>query len=172
MARKALEATEMKYCRPWHNFRDGWLLALMSVVIATPTIAQTSHFGKISLSPGFDPTTAIVTGHTGGGYSLSDISRRDRDRNFCIGFADPQPDHILVLEKDFDQLTILVNSRGQDTTLLIQGPDDKTIRCGDGTDNNKDASLTDKNWKTGIYKIWVGTFNPRMRHNYTLTVQE
>lgn len=162
----------MKYRRPWHNFRGALLLAGISVVIATPVIAESSHFGTISLSPGFDPTTAIVTGHTGGAYSLSDISRRDRDRNICIGFADPQPDHILVLEKDFDQLTIQVNSRGEDTTLLIQGPDNKTIRCNDGTDSGKDASLTDKKWKNGLYKIWVGTFHPRMRRNYTLTVQE
>jgi hypothetical protein len=164
----------MKYRRPWHYVRCGWLLALMSVVTATatPAIAESSHFGKFTLSPGFEAATGIVKGHTGGAYSLSDISRRDRDRNFCIGFADPQPDHILVLEKDFDQLTILVNSRGGDTTLLIQGPDDQTIRCDDGSDTSKDASLIDKNWKNGIYKIWVGTFHPRKRHNYTLTVQE
>ncbi|MCG6134167.1 MAG: hypothetical protein MET45_05820 [Nostoc sp. LLA-1] len=162
----------MKYRRPWHNFRGSWLLALMSVVIATPAIAESSHFGKFTLSPGFDPSTGIVQGQTGGAYSLSGISRRDRDRNLCIGFGDPQPDHILVLEENFDQLTVLVNSRGNDTTLLIQGPDNKTIRCGNGSQTSKDASLTDKNWTAGNYSIWVGTFHPRMRHNYTLTVQE
>lgn len=162
----------MKYRRPRHNFRGGWLLATITAIIATPAIAETSHFGKFTLSPGFDPAQGIVTGHTGGAYSLSEISKRDRDRNPCVGFADPQPDHILVLETDFDRLHILVNSRGYDTTLLIQGPDDNTIRCGDDTGTSKDASFDDKNWKGGTYKIWVGTFNPGMRQNYTLTVQQ
>ncbi|YAF98391.1 MAG: hypothetical protein AB3A66_12365 [Nodularia sp. CChRGM 3473] len=162
----------MKYRRPRHHFRGGWLLAIITAITATPAIAETSHFGTLSLSPGFDSAQGTVTGYTGGSYSLSDISKRDRDRHPCVGFADPQPDHILVLEKDFETLKILVNSGGHDTTLLIQGPDDKTIRCGDDTGASKDASIADKNLKSGTYRIWVGTFNPGVRRNYTLTVQQ
>ncbi|AHJ30506.1 Alpha-mannosidase [Nodularia spumigena CCY9414] len=147
-------------------------MVIIVAITATPAIGETSLFGTFSLSPGFEPAAGIVTGNTGGSYSLSNISRRDRDRNACVGFADPQPDHILKLEEDFDRLNIPVNSGGYDTTLLIQGPDDNTIRCGDDTGINKDASIDDKNWKSGTYRISVGTFNPGMRRNYTLTVQE
>lgn len=162
----------MNYRRPPHHFPGRWIVAIVAAIIATPATAETSHFGTLSLSPGFEPPEGKVTGHTGGSYSLSEISRRDRDQNPCVGFADPQPDHILTLTEDFQHINIKVKSGGHDTTLLIQGPDDNTIRCGDDTGTNKDASFEDTDFKTGKYKIWVGTFNPGIRRNYTLTVQE
>jgi hypothetical protein len=162
----------MRYCCPRLLFRGGWLLALITVLTATPVIAdKPSNFGTFSLSPGFEITKGRFTGFTGGSYSLSAIRNRDRDKNACIGFADPSPDHIMVLEKDFPRLKIQVNS-GKDTTLLIQGPDDQTIRCGDDTGKKKDASIDSSNWKKGTYRIWVGAFNPGVKFNYSLSVQQ
>jgi hypothetical protein len=103
---------------------------------------------------------------------LSAISNRDWQKKACIGFANPNPDHILVLEKDFDQLTILVNSDGSDTTLLIKDSANEIVRCGDDTGRSKDASITDKKWKKGTYQIWVGIFEVDVKRNYTLTVQQ
>ncbi|MEH1938262.1 MAG: hypothetical protein V7L14_32060 [Nostoc sp.] len=162
----------MKYCRPRLQFRNGWLLAILTAIIATPAIAQTANFGTFNLSTNFDPVKGRVQGFTGGSYSLSAISNRDRDQKACIGFADPNPDHIMVLEKDFSQLTIQVDSNNNDTTLLIEGPDQTTIRCGDDTGKSKDASVSDRNWKSGTYRIWVGTFNPGVKRDYTLTVEQ
>ncbi|HYX16218.1 MAG TPA: hypothetical protein VE944_17985, partial [Nostoc sp.] len=68
--------------------------------------------------------------------------------------------------------TIQVDSNGNDTTLLIQGPDQTTIRCGDDTGKSKDASVSDRNWKRGTYRIWVGTFNPGGKRDYTLKVEQ
>lgn len=162
----------MKYSRPRLQVRSGLILTILCGITATPVMADTSNFGKLSLGPGFVPAQATVEGYTGGSYSLSAISNRDRDRNACIGFADPKPDHVMVLEKDFSQLSIRVNSGGKDTTLLIQGPDDGSIRCGDDTGKRKDASIQGSDWKAGSYKIWVGTFNSADKGNYTLRVQE
>ncbi len=162
----------MKYCRPRLQFRGGWLLALLTAITTTPVIAETANFGTFNLSTNFDPAKGIVQGFTGGSYSLSAISNRDRDQKVCIGFADPNPDHIMVLEKDFSQMTIQVDSNGNDTTLLIQGPDKTTIRCGDDTGKSKDASISDRNWKSGTYRIWVGTFNPGVKGDYTLKVEQ
>ncbi|MEH2245101.1 hypothetical protein [Nostoc sp.] len=162
----------MKYCRPRLQFSVGWLLAIFSAITATPVIAETANFGTFNLSTNFDPAQGRVQGFTGGSYSLSAISNRDRDQKACIGFADPTPDHIMVLEKDFTQLTIQVDSNNNDTTLLIQGPDKMTIRCGDDTGKSKDASVSDRNWKSGTYRIWVGTFNPGVKRDYTLTVEQ
>ncbi len=134
--------------------------------------ANTSFFGKISLSPNTEAAKKTVRGYTGGSYRLSAIGKRDRLKNLCIGFADPKPDHILVLEKDFPKLNIKVNSGGYDTTLLIVGPDKKTIRCGDDTGKSKDASINGKNWKAGTYKIWVGSFQAEFRRNYRLYLQQ
>ncbi|MEH2171028.1 MAG: hypothetical protein V7K41_31120 [Nostoc sp.] len=162
----------MKYCRPRLQFRGGWLLAILTAITATPAIAQTANFGTFNLSTNFNPAQGTVQGFTGGSYSLSAISNRDREQKACIGFADPTPDHIMVLEKDFSQLTIQVDSNNNDTTLLIQGPDQTTIRCGDDTGKSKDASVSDRNWKSGTYRIWVGTFNPGVKRDYTLTVEK
>ncbi|WP_017653071.1 hypothetical protein [Fortiea contorta] len=160
----------MKYRRPRWQFTNGWLTALLAAIIATPAIAQTSNFGTISLSTGTQPVKAAVEGYTGGSYPLSAISNRDQDKKACIGFADPNPDHILILEQDFASLKILVNSGG-DTTLLVKGPEE-TIRCGDDTGKNKDASIDGSQWKRGTYQIWVGSFDSGVKRNYTLTVQQ
>ncbi|MEH2416254.1 hypothetical protein [Nostoc sp.] len=162
----------MKYCRPRLQFRSGWLLAILTAITVSPAIAEPANFGTLNLSKNFDPAQGIVHGFTSGSYSLSAISNRDRDQKACIGFADPNPDHIMVLEKDFSELTIQVDSNNNDTTLLIQGPDKTTIRCGDDTGKSKDASVSDRNWKSGTYQIWVGTFNSGVKHDYTLTVEQ
>jgi hypothetical protein len=144
----------------------------MIAIMATPVLAQKANFGTLTLSPGFAPRQGIVNGYTGGSFSLSAMSNRDRDKKACIGFGDPNPDHILVLEKDFDKLTILINSGGKDTTVFIKGPDNGTIRCGDDTGRSKDASVSDRNWEKGTYQLWIGTFNPGIKHSYTLKVEE
>ncbi|MCC5637951.1 hypothetical protein LC593_19335 [Nostoc sp. CHAB 5844] len=162
----------MKDCRPRPDQQIGWVLAILAAVTATPVIAETANFGRFSLLPGFEPAQGRFSGYTGGSYSLSAISNRDRNKKACIGFADPKPDHIMVLEKDFEQLRILVNTGDSDTTLLVKGPGDNIIRCGDDTGNKKDASVSDRNWKKGTYQIWVGTFNPDLKRKYTLTVQQ
>jgi hypothetical protein len=162
----------MKYCRPRLQFSGGWLLAILAAITATPVIAETANFGTLNLSTNFNPAQGTVQGFTGGSYSLSAISNRDRDHKACVGFADPNPDHIMVLEKDFSQLTIQVDSNNNDTTLLVQGPDETTIRCGDDTGKSKDASVSDRNWKSGTYRIWVGIFNPGVKCDYTLTVEQ
>jgi len=162
----------MKDCRPRLQKRIGWGLAILAAATTTPVVAVTPNFGTFSLLPGFEPAQGKFSGYTGGSYSLSAISNRDRNKNACIGFADPKPDYTMVLEKDFEQMRILVNTGNTDTTLLVKGPDDNTIRCGDDTGRNKDASISDRNWKKGTYHIWVGTFNPDVKRKYTLTVQQ
>jgi len=162
----------MKHYCPRLHIQIGWFLAILAVATTTSVIAETPNFGRFSLSPGFEPALGKFTGYTGGSYSLSAISNRDRNKKACIGFADSKPDHIMVLEKDFTQLKILINTGDYDTTLLVKGPDNDTIRCGDDTGKSKDASISDRNWTKGTYEIWVGTFNPGIKHKYTLTVQQ
>jgi hypothetical protein len=84
----------------------------------------------------------------------------------------PIPDHILTLQSDFPSLTITVDS-GEDTTLLVQGPNDNSIRCGqDISRSNLDAQVVDSNWQAGTYRIWVGAHEQGQRFSYSLTVQE
>ncbi len=137
----------------------------------TRAIAQEANFETRSLSPGFSPETGSVSGYTGGSYSLSALSNRDREGNACLGYGDSRPDHILVLEAPFQTLTLQVDSGGKDTTLMVQGPDG--FLCGDDTDSvNLDAQLVAKDWKPSRYKVWVGTMEPGNRGAYRLTISE
>ncbi|MEM9003589.1 MAG: hypothetical protein AAGE59_08700 [Cyanobacteria bacterium P01_F01_bin.86] len=146
----------------------GSLALLMSI---SPVLAQSAHFDGITLSA-YPPTSASVDGRTVGSYALSNIADSDTNGDLCAGFADTTPDHILTLESDFPSLTVTVDS-GEDTTLLIQGPDDNTVRCGqDISRRNLDAQVTDSDWGAGAYRVWVGTHDQGQRFNYTLTVTE
>lgn len=146
----------------------GGLAMVMSI---SPALAQSANFEGITLSA-YPPASAHVDGRIVGAFSLSNIAESDATGNLCAGFADTNPDHILTLESDFPSLSVIVDS-GEDTTLLIQGPDDNTVRCGqDISRSNLDAQVIDDEWKAGNYRIWVGAHNQGQRFSYTLTVSE
>ncbi|MDP8933978.1 MAG: hypothetical protein M3N42_07485 [Cyanobacteriota bacterium] len=154
------------------NFKNGAIAgAIVAAIVALPVLAETANFGTLSLSRGFESPTAVLRGSTGGSYSLSAIANADRHKNKCLGFATPTPDHIIVLQQKFSKLTLQVNSGGKDTTLLVQGPGN-AVRCGDDAGQNKDAGIVDSDWQAGSYRIWVGTLEPGVKSNYTISVQE
>jgi hypothetical protein len=141
------------------NFKNGAIAnAIVAAIVALPVLAETANFGTLTLSPG-------------GSYSLSAIANADRHKNKCLGFATPTPDHIIVLQQKFSFLTLQVNSGGKDTTLLVQGPGN-AVRCGDDAGQNKDAGIVDSDWQAGSYRIWVGTLEPGVKSDYTISVQE
>lgn len=144
------------------------LLSLTVALVAGPVVAgQDSNFGTLTLGGG--KASASANGNTGGTTSLPAIvSNRDRNDNSCLGFADPTPDHILLLKNDFAKLQLRVNSGGDDTTLIVQGPGG--VLCGDDTGSSKDASLSANGWKAGSYRVWVGNAAPGSRRDYTLVV--
>lgn len=151
------------------RFRWGSFLGIFAALSAAPAVAQSANFGNLTL--GSENTSGIVTGSTGGSTSLPAIvSNRDRNGNKCLGFGDPKPDHVLVLQQPFSRLKLSVNSGGSDTTIVISGPNN-LVRCGDDSDSGKDASLEDADWEAGTYQIWVGSIESRARRNYRLTVQ-
>jgi hypothetical protein len=156
---------------PRVHFKNAAILAATCAIATLPVLAETANFGTLTLSRGFGTPTAALRGSTGGSYSLSAIANADRHKNKCLGFATPTPDHIILLQQNFSKLTIQVNSGGKDTTLLVQGPGN-TVRCGDDTGQNKDAGIIDSDWQAGSYKIWVGTLEPGVKSNYTISVQE
>lgn len=142
----------------------GLATGLLAVL---PSLAQQANFESLTLS-GATPT-ASVSGFTNGISALSSIAGRDRNGTICAGFADTAPDHIMVLQQDFATLTLQVNSGGNDTSLLIQGPDG-TVRCGGDTDRrNPDARVQDQNWPAGTYSVWVGSHQQGQRYNYALS---
>ncbi|NER83233.1 MAG: hypothetical protein F6K42_27510, partial [Leptolyngbya sp. SIO1D8] len=60
-----------------------------------------------------------------------------------------------------------------DTTLLIQGPNDNTVHCGqDISRRDLDAEITYQGLTAGTYRVWVGAHDQGGRFDYTLTVTE
>lgn len=155
------------------NIRLLHIVCSVSIASALPVfssfavVAKDSHFGELTI-----PEVRMGEGHTGGSTSLPALlGNRDRDDNFCLGFGDPIPDYILVLDEDVAQLAIQVDSQGHDTTLIVQGPDDRTLYCADDTESGTDAGLTLSGGKAGRYRIWVGTAEPGANWNYRLSVE-
>ncbi len=154
-----------------HRFAIAGAVSLGCVLAGLPAIAETANFARRELSPGFSPEDGAVSGHTGGSYSLAVISNRDRNNNACLGYGDSRPDHILVLESDFEVLTLQVDSGGRDTTLMIEGPEG--FLCGEDVDTaNLDDQISSKPFKAGSYSVWIGTMEPGDRQNYRLLVTE
>lgn len=147
------------------RFNGRGVLALIAALSATPVFAQEANFQSLT----FSGTRSVLSGQTGGNYSLSAIANRDRNNNPCLGFGAPTPDHILTLDKDYPQLKIQVESGG-DTTLVIKGPN-SVVLCGDDTGSSKDASIEGPNWKAGKYRVWIGSVEAGQKRNYRLTVQ-
>lgn len=147
-----------------------FLIVLIATLSAIPAIAQEALYGTFSLQPGF--RREAVNGFTGGSHSLAEqFSNQDAEGNDCLGYGDTSPDFTMVLESELPQLTLQVNSGGNDTTLVVQGPDG-TVRCGDDTGANEDASIAAQNWPAGSYNLWVGSFMPAQRWNYRLSARE
>lgn len=159
---------QKRWCKP-----GAIATAIGSIAILTPSaIAQKNTMAHLNLALGFDRLTAIVTGYTSGSYSLASIANQDKHANPCMGYGDPKPDHSMVLENDFEQLSIKIDSGGKDTTLVVQGPGKDDIRCAFGKKEIRDALVNDTDWEQGEYKIWVGSMQPNQRITYRLSVKQ
>lgn len=157
-----------------NKFRSiKYLLLLIPLICSESSVvlAQRNSLNNLVLAVGSEQTKKVVTGNTGGSYSLASIANSDRNGNPCMGYGDPQPDRIVILKGDFASLKVQVNSGGNDTTLLIKNVEERTIRCGFGQNGSKDAVIEDSNWKAGTYQIWVGSVTPNMRSPYRLNIE-
>lgn len=143
---------------------------LTGIALPLALAAAAQAASDMTLATGFASTQ--VSGETVGSYGLANIASRDSNGEFCLGYADRDPDYVFTLEQDFSQLTIAVNSGGADTTLLIQGPNDGTVRCNDNASRrSRDARIQDS-FSKGTYEMWIGSFDQEGRHRYNVTFSE
>ncbi len=140
-------------------------LAIVPLVGLSMPLAALAETVQLTLTNG----AAQVTGITAGRYSLTQLASRDRHRKLCLGFGNEQPDYTFSLSEPMSQLQIALDSSGQDTTLLVQGP--LGVRCNDNAERGtRDAAVTEQNVPAGTYRVWVGSFNSGDRFNYTLRI--
>jgi hypothetical protein len=59
----------------------------------------------------------------------------------------------------------------QDTTLVVEGPDNQIYCSDDSSQGGKEAELVLTNLKAGNYKVWIGAFEPGAGFRYTLNVK-
>lgn len=149
-----------------------YLLGLVIVLTAAKALAQGANFGQLILAQGFDSTKSVLTGQTGGAYSLSALANTDKRGTPCIGFATPNPDHVIILNDKFAHLKLEVISKNQDLSLLVRGPNKNKILCGFANNNQPTTMVEANNWNPGTYEIWVGSIEQGKRLNYRIKIEQ
>ena len=153
------------------QIKFGLLVIFLWGLLPKISLAQKSSLSNLILAAGANQVKEFLMGNTGGSYSLASIANQDSKGNPCLGYGDPEPDHKMILKSDFAQLLLQIDSGGSDTTLLIKGTKDDSIRCAYGQDNSRDAIVQGSNWSADTYSIWVGSMSPNQRSPYRLLVQ-
>lgn len=132
-------------------------LALLTVAavaaISSVGVAQNAglraNFGSITLNSGFTPDPYNVNVVAGGSISASNISG-------CTGSISDAPDFEVTYNAGRFPLAFRTNS-GNDTTLVINGPDGRWY-CDDDSAGNRNAQVIFRNPQSGVYDVWVGTY--------------
>ena len=127
--------------------------------------AGDSHFGTITLAPGFTPDPHIVPGISGGNVDASTLNPQ------CRGYVSSQPDHVFVSAGQFNLLRILVNGGSTDTTLVIRKPDG-TYVCDDDSAGQGFNPAVQAMFSPGIHQIYVGSYAQGENYPYNLAVTE
>jgi hypothetical protein len=142
-----------------------WTRRIAMVLVAVLWVAPVSaKFEDFDLSPGFVPDPAIGTGLSGGGVDAT--AHGNTSHGACTGMIDRNPDHTMVLRRDFSQLRVHVVSQ-HDTSLVIQGSDG--LRCNDDSDGLN--PVVEGYWPAGTYRIYVGSVESGT-HEYDISVSE
>ncbi|WP_071517259.1 hypothetical protein [Geitlerinema sp. PCC 9228] len=153
----------------------AWLLPVTLGLSLTAVASEQANFATLRLSPGFSPQAGTAMGETGGHVSMLSITNQDAQGNLCLGYTAyrDMPDYLLILEADFDRLSIGVEGRGSDTTLMVSGPQggDSVVRCDDNSGEGDNPLVEDSSWPAGEYAIWVGAKEANQRHSYKLVVE-
>lgn len=133
----------------------------MTTSVPASTPAE-SNFGQLSLEPGFIPDPHVVDGTSGGSTDSSTFDP------LCIGFISRIPDVLFEASGTFANLHIMAASDG-DVTLVVQRPDG-TYLCNDDMEGLN--PMVSGPFPRGVYKIWVGDFDPREATRFRLGISE
>jgi hypothetical protein len=113
-----------------------------------------------------------VRGYVKGAVALfKTVGDRDVNQKRCMGYGSLTPDHTLQMQQRASQVTLQLKTNQQDTTLVVEGPDNRLYCADDSPQGGKDAGLVLTDVKAGDYKVWIGAFDPGAGFRYTLNVQ-
>jgi hypothetical protein len=155
--------------------RLRWLMVAViaaGLTTAMPTRAELVQGDTILLGAAGTSQSVDVRGYAKGSVALfKTLGDRDSAQQRCMGYGSLTPDHTVNIEQKASALTFQVKTRSQDTTLVVQGPNNQLYCADDSSKGAKDADLTISDPKVGTYKVWVGTFEPGAGVRYLLSVQ-
>ena len=88
----------------------------------------------------------------------------------CKGFIATEPDHVLILEDDFDFLKIYTQTAAdKDPTMIIKPlAEGSSVICDDDT-LNYNPQIT-ASWPKGTYHIFIGSFKENELFNYSIYI--
>ena len=123
-------------------------------------------FGSAALSAGFEPDPHSLRMASGGEVAASYLGGE------CVGYAAVAPDFRMTWRGDSSELRVLFSADdGSDATLLINLPDGSWI-CNDDAAGTLEPMVVLPNPSSGIYDVWVGSFDAGAFVDGTLHVTE
>jgi len=151
-----------------------YLFFILILLLTSWTLAQSSLTGQvIDISPGFEPDPLSFEYISGGPINVETEIGNDVNGNECKGFIASEPDHTLVLRSDFANLRIFVEAaRSEDTTMIIRSEDASLTLCHDDVSRDNPHPSIARAFTTGIYYIYIGSFDERKMSNYTIVISE
>jgi hypothetical protein len=125
------------------------------------------NFGSDDLTSGFTPDPFSADVVSGGPIDASYLG------NGCGGWATAAPDYdITYTAGDLSLLRFyFVADSGEDTTLIVNAPDVEWY-CSDDSNGTLDPAVDFEDPATGLYDIWVGSYESGATVSGTLYVTE
>ncbi|MDA0690025.1 MAG: peptidase S1 [Proteobacteria bacterium] len=139
------------------------LLGLYSTTWAQD-VSIDATYGTITLKSGFTPDPMRFDVVSGGTIDASTLGKG------CAGFIANAPDFQFTFEAGLLELWISVISSA-DTTLVINDPNGNWI-CDDDSGGDLDPSVHFTDAPTGIFDVWIGTYDSLGTHDATLFISE
>jgi hypothetical protein len=148
----------------------GLLVSGAAAGFVTPAQAELEQGTTLVLAS--PAQTVDVRGYVKGTVALfKTVGDRDSSQKRCMGYGSLTPDHTLQVQQGASRVALQVKTKQQDTTLVVEGPDNRIYCSDDSAGGGKDAGLVLTNVKAGDYKVWVGAFEPGAGFRYSLNVQ-
>jgi hypothetical protein len=107
-----------------------------------------------------------IKGTSGGNVKVQKITRTENTATgYCDGYVNTRPNHLLKLESFFEFLRLEIQSSA-DTTILVEGT--SGVWCND--DAGSANPMIEGQWQEGLYKVWVGSYQPNTRNDYQIKI--
>jgi hypothetical protein len=148
--------------------------AASGIVFTTlPTTAAMPPSENIQLSTADAQRHFILRGFSRGTVALfQNVGDRDVQNNRCMGYGNLDPDHVVEIQGKMSTLKFQVKTQQQqDTTIVVQGPNNVVYCSADAADGSGNTTLTINNFKEGTYKVWVGALDAGKTFRYSLSLQ-